>query len=94
MQLDKNMTEKCQTSSEELDPDKWGQSVGLHGGGPILWRLGGRSRRSESQSWWCGTFATLVHARLVCRRRHSCQGTAFAHTRIHGSWQHLDVFVQ
>eukprot|EP00957_Ditylum_brightwellii_P139537 10634780-Ditylum_brightwellii.AAC.1 len=66
MQPDKNMAEKCQTSSGELNPDKWDQIAGHHGGGPILWRLGGRSRRSKSRSWWCGTFATLVRVRPVC----------------------------
>eukprot|EP00957_Ditylum_brightwellii_P055886 4234533-Ditylum_brightwellii.AAC.1 len=47
MQLDKNMTEKCQTSSEELNPNKWGQSAGHYGSRPILWRLGSRSCRNK-----------------------------------------------
>eukprot|EP00957_Ditylum_brightwellii_P198337 15113758-Ditylum_brightwellii.AAC.1 len=65
MQLDKNMTEKSQTSSEELNPDKLDQCAGRHGSGPIFLRLGGRSCKSGSRSWWCGTFATLVCGRLV-----------------------------
>eukprot|EP00957_Ditylum_brightwellii_P126774 9663448-Ditylum_brightwellii.AAC.1 len=69
MQLDKNMTEKCQTSSEGLNPDKWDQSAGHHCGGPILLMLGGRSHKSGSRSWWCGIFAVLVCGRPVCRRR-------------------------
>eukprot|EP00957_Ditylum_brightwellii_P143489 10931348-Ditylum_brightwellii.AAC.1 len=73
MQLDKNVTEKCQTSSEKLNPNKWDQSTGRHGSGPILLRLGGRSCKSGSRSWWCGTFAALVCGRPVCQRRRSRQ---------------------
>eukprot|EP00957_Ditylum_brightwellii_P059879 4545896-Ditylum_brightwellii.AAC.1 len=77
------MTDKCQTSSEGLNPDKWDQSAGRHGGGPILLRLGGRSRRSKNWPWWCGAFATLVRAclsgfslllvmRYLCKRCNGC----------------------